>query len=70
MPVPMNAPTQRPDEPVTAGLPVGPGPGPEALGIMQGGADDVVSFLQGVYAEAPNEDVRRLLEYAQRRQVR
>jgi hypothetical protein len=25
-------PTERPGEPVTAGLPIGPGPGPEALG--------------------------------------
>lgn len=30
--VPLNAPTQRPDEPVTAGAPVGPGPGPEVMG--------------------------------------
>jgi hypothetical protein len=28
----LTAPTERPGEPVTAGLPVGPGPGPEALG--------------------------------------
>lgn len=31
--VPLSAPTQRPDEPVTAGSPMGPGPGPEAMGI-------------------------------------
>ena len=43
MPVtPLTAPTQRPSEPVTAGSPLGAGPGPEALGIhpsqvMQGG---------------------------------
>ena len=43
MPVtPLTAPTQRPNEPVTAGSPLGAGPGPEALGIhpsqvMQGG---------------------------------
>lgn len=29
--VPLGAPTQRPDEPVTAGSPMGDGPGPEAL---------------------------------------
>lgn len=28
---PLNAPSQRPYEPVTAGLPVGAGPGPEAI---------------------------------------
>lgn len=30
---PLDAPTERPDEPVTAGAPSGPGPGPEALGM-------------------------------------
>lgn len=30
---PIGAPTQRPSEPVTAGAPVGPGPGPEVLGL-------------------------------------
>lgn len=28
-------PTQRPDQPVTSGSPVGPGPGPEALNLPQ-----------------------------------
>ena len=32
--IPFNAETQRPDEPVTAGAPVGPGPGPAAAGIQ------------------------------------
>ena len=31
-----NRPTARPQEPVTAGLPVGPGPGPEALQMRRG----------------------------------
>lgn len=33
-------PTQRPNEPVTAGLPTGPGPGPEVLSANQGGGLD------------------------------
>lgn len=33
-PTPINAPTARPDEPITAGAPVGPGVGPEAAGIL------------------------------------
>lgn len=37
-PTPLDAPTQRPWEPETAGLPIGPGPGPEAL---TGGMTDV-----------------------------
>lgn len=32
---PFSAPTARPDEPVTAGVPIGPGPGPEALTLPQ-----------------------------------
>ena len=30
---PLYAPTQKPDEPITAGISRGPGPGPEALGV-------------------------------------
>jgi hypothetical protein len=30
---PLYAPTQRPEEPITAGIPMGEGPGPEVLGI-------------------------------------
>lgn len=32
-PAPFDRPTERPMEPLTAGLPVGPGPGPEAVGM-------------------------------------
>lgn len=35
---PLTDPTQRPAEPVTAGLPVGPGPGPEVLNLSTMGA--------------------------------
>ena len=31
--VPLTAPTQRPNEPLSAGMPFGAGPGPEALGM-------------------------------------
>ena len=33
---PLGAPTERPEEPVTAGSPTGPGPGPEAMGMSMG----------------------------------
>ena len=33
--MPLIAPTQRPNEPITAGMPTGDGPGPEAFGVMQ-----------------------------------
>jgi hypothetical protein len=36
---PLYAPTQRPEEPVTAGIAMGAGPGPEVLGINQPSAD-------------------------------
>ena len=31
---PLFAPTERPDEPITSGIPMGAGPGPEALGMQ------------------------------------
>jgi hypothetical protein len=36
---PLYAPTQRPDEPITSGIPMGEGPGPEVLGMNQPSAD-------------------------------
>lgn len=35
--VPLDAPTTRPDEPITAGIDMGPGPGANALGISNNG---------------------------------
>ena len=32
---PLYAPSGRPDEPITSGIPMGEGPGPEVLGVMQ-----------------------------------
>ena len=31
---PLFAPTQRPEEPITTGIPMGPGPGPEVMGAV------------------------------------
>lgn len=45
---PLDAPTTRPNEPVTAGLSVGAGPGPEALGALRDkddGVDDLAQYL-------------------------
>lgn len=36
---PLFAPTERPEEPITAGIAMGAGPGPEVLGINQPSAD-------------------------------
>ena len=38
--LPFLHPTQRPNEPVTAGIPQGPGPGPEVLTMNQGNPND------------------------------
>jgi hypothetical protein len=61
---PLTAPTMLPDEPVTAGLPIGPGAGPEAL-TLQGG-DDSLSVLRRVYTRYPYENIRQLIEGAER----
>lgn len=65
-------PTQRPDEPVTAGLPVGPGPGPEALNppLPQVTPNDPAVVLRAMYQnvpEAQNNDVLRLIEALDKR---
>jgi len=57
-------PTENPGEPVTAGLPMGPGPGPEVLGLGPTSTDPAV-VLRSMYANVPearNNDVLRLIE--------
>lgn len=65
---PLLRPTERPNEPVTAGLPTGPGPGPEALGPLSkpSGGSTVAGLLQTL-AASPNAtpEVRALAGYAQ-----
>lgn len=58
---PLFAPSQRPDEPVTAGIAMGDGPGPEVLGInnnldTQEDKDRMLSYLPAleVVAASPN----------------
>lgn len=62
--IPFSAPTQRPDEPVTAGAVGGPGPGPEALGpamtnrsAQYQSASDLVSSLASA---SNNSDLQAL----------
>lgn len=43
--VPLDAPSMRPDEHVMAGAPVGPGPGPEALGQFSPAASPLTSAV-------------------------
>lgn len=55
--VPLDAPTERPDEPITAGMPFGPGPGPEAMpNYRQTEADIVAKYIPSlnILAEQPD----------------
>lgn len=58
---PINRPTERPNEPVTAGLPVGPGPGPR-----MDTAVDPLDKLKAIYRAHPVEGIRRIIEYVER----
>jgi hypothetical protein len=49
----LTAPTERPNEPVTAGLPVGPGPGPEALGAPAAPTSDALFDLRALARRYP-----------------
>lgn len=55
----LTAPTQRPDEPLEAGLSFGPGPGPEALGPPP--MSDVEARLRALYAAHPTTELRDLI---------
>lgn len=57
-------PTARPDEPLTAGLPVGAGPGPSSLTTASFGPMEL-SVLRGIYLQYPNEDLRRMIEWTE-----
>lgn len=55
-------PTQRPNEPITTGLNVGPGAGPQALGPMPPSPiDPMRQVLQAMLLHGANPDVLRLL---------
>jgi len=63
--VPLNAPSQRPTEPVTAGSLTGPGPGPEALapaGITPGSRQDLVLRVRAMVSRYPNPNLVRILQ--------
>lgn len=62
-PIPLDAPTQRPGEPITHGLPIGPGAGPEVLGPMpQANEDPTVDVYRELYKLYPNADLQGLIE--------
>lgn len=60
---PLDAPTERPDEPITAGMAMGPGAGPEANPFANiGSAEDAKLAMRAVYAAYPSEEIRAILE--------
>lgn len=60
---PLDAPTQRPGEPVTNGAPSGPGAGPSALGL-QGGQTQVLDQLRLLFQQYPISEIADLIAEA------
>lgn len=57
----LNAPTDRPGEPVTAGLDVGPGADSSAIGFMP--PDPASQSIRAAYMAHPTPELRRALTY-------
>ncbi len=55
----LDRPTERPDEPLTAGAAAGPGPGPEVLPLP---ADDVADRILAAFAAFPTSELLELTE--------
>ena len=62
--VPLNAPSQRPDEPVTFGANAGPGPGISALGLGSATERTVADILAEVAQYDTTGEVQALYEQA------
>lgn len=60
---PLFAPTQRPNEPVTAGAPVGEGPGPIPYTQQQ---TNLTATLRKMLDNSPNQDIQDLYDIASR----
>ena len=64
---PLDRLTERPNEPVTAGNPLGAGPGPEVIpqplpsDLQPGGRQDLINQVRYVYSKYPNTAVLQLL---------
>lgn len=60
-----NRPTEAPEEPVTAGVPMGAGPGPEAIpaiGIQPGSRLDLALQIRAIASRYPNPALLALLQ--------
>lgn len=63
---PLDAPTDRPDEPLTAGLPIGPGPGPAGMAALPELNPDI-ERLRALARIYPSRDLMRLIALAEAR---
>lgn len=61
--MPLTRPTERPDEPITAGAPFGPGPGPVGAGVRSRiiPNDPVLETLRALYALYPNDGLEEMI---------
>lgn len=62
--VPLNAPSQRPDEPVTFGANAGPGPGLSALGLRPQGQTTTIEVLEQLLPYDETGEIAALYELA------
>lgn len=58
----LTRPTERPDEPLTAGAPMGPGPGPDAL--PPPAPSTAADELRALFIQFPSPELRELIELA------
>jgi len=65
---PFGASTERPDEPVTHGNPLGPGAGPEALQLPnnQPDSDRSSALIRAMYEIAPSPELARIVDLLNR----
>jgi hypothetical protein len=56
MPTELMAPTQRPDEPITAGIDIGEGPGSEIMNLPPSREPDILSIMQRLAQADPSGD--------------
>lgn len=63
--VPLDAPSLRENEPVTAGLTQGPGPGPEVLQFGQQSQMSLLDELKALYQARPSRALLRLIYEAE-----
>lgn len=61
-PTPLSAPTERPQEPITAGAPFGPGAGREVMPIPPMPIDETANLVRALYAIYPDQDLARLIQ--------